>query len=515
MRARVAFLAMVALVAAAPVGVARAGVPPCATAAHPGGEWRSYGGGLSNSRNQPNETVINASTVANLTPAVSFRASVAQTGGGAFSNTPVVADGCVYLASNTGWVFALNADTLELRWKTKLQGAGQTLLGGVIVGSPVVAGGVVFLGVSRPTTPYVAALDQADGRVLWTTKVEDGQLNALINASPVYFDGMIFQGFAGNEGGSVARGGFAILDASHDCSETSATTCAEPVLGATGGMLLKHTYTISDAEYGAGYRGASVWCTAAVDPAAKYAYACGGNPASKRLEARYSNSLLKIDMDRTHTATFGMIVDSYKGETDQYYPGLDRQPACDMFGEDIVYVAWSVTCVQLDLDFGASPNLFRDSLGNLVVGDLQKSGVYHAVFADHMQRAWTAVLGSPCFACNVSSAAYDDERVYVAGSPGAVMWGLDRDRGRYRWAFPLPDATHFQSVSTANGVVYTMDDSGTLTAFDAALGVPVAKRLIGIDAGANTLAVDASSQGVAIARNTVYALSGEFLVAYR
>lgn len=514
MRARTTLLLGVSLVVVALGGAGRAADPsiPCATAAHPGGEWRSYGHDLSNTRKQPNETTINAGNVANLAPAWSFRTSVEQIGGGAFSNTPVVADGCVFLASDTGWVFSLNADTGGVRWKTKLTGAGQTLLGGVIVGSPVVANGVVFLGVSRPSSPYVAALDEGTGEILWTRTVEQPQLNALINASPVYYDGMIFQGFAGNEGGSVARGGFAILDSSHDCSATSATTCATPVLGATGGALLAHTYTISDAEYADGYRGASVWCTASIDPVAKHVYACGGNPASKTKEARFSNSLLKIDIDRSRPA-FGTIIDSYKGDTDQYYPGLDRQPACDALGEDVVYVAWSATCLQLDLDFGASPNLFRDHLGNLVVGALQKSGVYHAVYADHMQRSWTTVVAPPCFPCNSASSAFGDGNVFVAATP--VLWGLTGDNGRYRWALPFGKGTHYQSTSTANGVVYSIDNLGTLTAVDAALGLPVSTRMISIDAGAQALSVSASSQGVAIARNTIYAASGEFVVAYR
>ncbi|HVL33548.1 MAG TPA: PQQ-binding-like beta-propeller repeat protein, partial [Actinomycetota bacterium] len=256
------------------------------------GEWRSYGGDLANSRTQKAGT-ISASTAGALKPAWKFSASAAQAGGGTFSNTPVVADGCVFLGSNTGFVFAVNADTGALVWKSsRLPGAGQTLLGGVIVGSPVVANGVVFVGVSRPGTPYVAALDQDTGAVLWTAVVEGFsaetvQTNALINASPVYHDGMIFMGFSGNEGGSVARGGFAIVDASRECSQApepwkegapAARTCANPVDGATGGTLLAHEWTINDAEYAAGYRGASIWCTAAIDPIDNHAYACGGNP---------------------------------------------------------------------------------------------------------------------------------------------------------------------------------------------------------------------------------------------
>lgn len=505
----------------------------CADPDHAGGEWRSYGGDLNNSRDQVAEGKIGPDTVGRLAMAWSFRTSSVQAGGGGFSNTPVVADGCVYLASNSGFVYALDADTGTLAWKSvKLPGAGQTLLGGVIVGSPVVAKGAVYVGVSRPGTPYVTALDQETGVVLWTATVEGyseatTQNNALINASPVYLevDGqpMIFMGFAGNEGGSVARGGFAIVDASSGCSAAPegaepgayATECTtpDPTGGATGGRLLAHTYTINDAEYAAGYRGASVWCTAAADPSTGHVYACGGNPASKRIEHRFSNALLKIDADPSR-ATFGQIVDSYKGNVDQYYPGLDRQPLCDALGDTLV-VVWSLACLQLDLDFGSSPNLFRDSLGNLMLGDLQKSGIYHTVFADHMEAAWSTVVGTPCFACNAASPAYDDARkqVYTATTTPSAVWALTSENGRYRWAGPIGEPTHFQPVSTANGVVYTMDAAGGLNAFDAVSGVVLMRRPLSIDV--NAPATDAGSQGVSIARNTVYAATGEFVVAYR
>lgn len=537
MRSRSVWMALVGLLVASLAAGSGAAAATCAGAA-PGGEWRSYGGSLSNARSQPEEGVINPSTVANLGPAWVFRstnpapAGVGPTGGG-FSNTPVVADGCVYLASNTGWVIALNANNGALVWGTKLGGQGQTLLGGVIVGSPVVPGnGAVYVGVSRPPTPYVTALDQATGRVLWTSVIENQALSA-INASPVYFDGMIFQGFFGNEGTADARGGFAIVDASPACPDDPAIpafdpaatpfpqrTCSNRLAGATGGAVMAHTYTITDAEYAAGYRGAGVWCTPAVDPVSKHAFACGGNPASKRLEARYSNALLKIDMDKTNgRGTFGEIVRAYKGNVDQYYPGLDRQPACELF-PGIQYVAWSATCLQLDLDFGASPNLFQITIGSgssievrTVLGALQKSGVYHVVWADNMQYAWTTVIAPPCFFCNATSSAFDATQVYAVGSPPGQMVAMARENGKYRWAGPIGDVIHYQSVATANGVVYTMDTAAALNAFDAATGLILLRRPMSADTG--TVVADAGSAGVSIARNTLYAASGQFVIAYR
>lgn len=478
--------------------------PGCARAAHAGGEWRTYGHDLSNTRSQPKEREIGVANLTSLAPAWALTTAnsvPAGADGGAFSNTPVVADGCVYLTSNTGWVFALNADTGQLVWRTLLKGAGQALVGGAIVGSATVDGGIVYVGVSRPGAPYVAALDQATGAKLWSTVVEKGQPNSFIDAGPVVFGGLIFQGFAGYEGNTaVSRGGYAILRAGR---------------GASAGRIVAHHYTVSDKEWKAGYRGASVWCTAALDPRTRHVYACGGNPHSEALEARYANSLLKIDFD-PERPTFGKIVDSYKGNVDQYYPGLDDQPVCENFKDETTVLIWSVGCLMLDLDFGASPNLFKDPSGRLMVGDLQKSGVYHAVHADDMSAAWNAVVAPPCFSCNGTSGAFDGQRVLTVGTPPSqlVALGIDDAPLRYEWVSPLLDVIHYQSVSVANGVAYVIDNLGSLHAFDASTGVPMLKRPLMLDNGGSA-AADPGSQGVAIARNTVYAASGQHIVAYR
>lgn len=517
---RIAVATVMAVVAGLVPGLSDAAPAGCA-AGLSGGEWPSYGGSLANSRTQT-DTTIDPAWVDSMELAWKLPTSGVPGGNGTYSNTPVVADGCVYLATNTGLILALNASTGVLVWGDRVVGAGQSLLGGIVVGSPVVYEGVVYVGVSRPGTPYVTAFDQETGTRLWEATVETKQSNSLINASPVAFDGMIFMGFSGNEGNSVARGGFTILDASAECGgdafkdDVQILKCLNPTLGATGGSRLAYQHTINDAEYAAGYRGASIWCTASIDPVSKYAYACGGNPASKKIEHRYSNALLKIDLDRNRPATFGTIVDSYKGDNDQYYPGLDRQPACDALG-DVLVVVWSLACLQLDLDFGASPSLFRDSLGNLIVGDLQKSGVYHAVYADQMSRKWTQIVGAPCAACNAASPAYADVkgegRVFGVSTPGGLTYALSAEQGRYRWLQPVADGIHFQSTSTAGGVVFTIDNFGFLTMTDADSGLLLAKRSVMVDTGGNPF--DQSSQGVAIAYDMVFVNQGSYTLAYR
>lgn len=516
---RTALLAALAAITSMLPGTSQANPTGCAPDA-PGGEWRTYGGGYDGQRNQEAAT-IDADWVSSMAPKWIVPTSLASAKAGSFENTPIVVDGCVYLGSNAGVVYALNADTGALVWGNIVEGQGQSLLGGVIVGSLTVEGGVVFVGVQKPGNSYVAAFDQTTGVRLWRTIVENDQNSSLISSSPIVFDGLLYQGFAGAESGSVARGGHAILDASHDCGGDAfnelgkqVTFCDSPVPGATGGTRLYHGYTISDAEYAAGYRGASEWCSPAYDPVDRYVYSCGGNPASKRIEAPFSNALLKVDADPSRE-TFGEIVAAYKGDNDQYYPGMDRQPACDLLGDTLV-VVWSLACLQLDLDFGASPQLWRDSIGRLMLGDLQKSGIYHAVFAGSMSRAWTQVVGTPGVAFNSSSGAYGvvggEGRVFVTGTPGGIQWGLSADQGRYRWAHPILDGIHYQATSFANGMVFVIDNGAFVTVIDGDTGLPIAKRNVAQDTG--TPAVAQSSNGIAIARNMVFVNVGSNTIAY-
>ncbi|HWL66112.1 MAG TPA: PQQ-binding-like beta-propeller repeat protein [Actinomycetota bacterium] len=517
---KIRFALVVCLIAAALQPAAGANGRPegCADPSHPGGEWRSYGHDLSNTRTQPLEKKIDPSNAATLEPKWVFDTAAQDDvpDGGTFQNTPVVADGCMYTSTSSGWAFALNADTGKVLWSTQLVGqGGGSLIGGVIVGSPTVADGMVFLAVSRPGSPYVAALDQDTGQVLWkSTVMTTKKFTAAFNATAVYYKGKIFQGWLGVEGSGPTRGGYAILDASRTCSDLPNVTCSEPRAGAKGGKILADEWTITDQEYKKGYHGASVWCSAALDPKEQYIYACGGNPHSEGKEARFANSLLKIDGDPSRK-TFGQIVDHYKGRPDQYVSGADRQAVCDNFGDETTVVVWSAGCLMLDLDFGASPNLFEDASGRLVVGDLQKAGVYHAVYADHMAPAWQTTVSAPCFSCNATSGAYANGRVFTVGSPPGHVVSIGargQQEGRPQWVSPTHDGIHYQSVSTANGVVYVIDGYGNLNIVEAETGRPLMRRPIGVDVGQP--APDLASQGVAIARNRVYAANGQWVVVY-
>ena len=141
-----------------------------------------------------------------------------------------------------------------------------------------------------------------------------------------------------------------------------------------------------------------------------------------------------------------------------------------------------------------------------MLGGLQKSGVYTAVYTDTMEQAWQATIGMPCFGCNLSSSAVDENGIYVAVT-GGNLYSLNRDTGAIQWATPLTGTIRYNGVAVANGVVYSLNDAaGALQAFDASSGAQLFDHPFMQDTE-KPMNDMGNSSGVSVARNTVFATS--------
>lgn len=478
---RILLTAIAATALLAPASAAQAA--DCASADHPGGEWPFYSGTLDGHRGQLAETEIDTSNVSQL--GVAWQTATPD--GGIIHSTPTVVDGCVFTGTDLGSVYALNADTGEVVWSTKLSegGGSSAFTGAGIVGAPAIEDGLVYVGATTPSASVLSALDQGTGEIVWQSVIDEDDGGGL-DSSPVPFDGMVFQAFKGDESSNHSNPGFAIVDGSRE----------------GGGAILAKTHNIPAEDFEAGYRGSSIVNTPAVDLENKLLYAGTGNPASTK-QHPITNALLKIDVDPA-SPTFGEILDSHRGTSDSY-PAPDDvdTPVCN---RDLQWPIGAYTCAQFDFNFLASPNLWTDSDGRQVFGGLQKSGVYTAVYTDTMERAWQATLGPPCFGCNLSSTAVDENGIYVAVS-GGNLYSLNRDTGAVQWATPLTGTFRFNGLSVANGVLYSLNDAvGALQAFDTANGTPLLAHPFAADT--QTPMHDmGNSSGISIARNMVFATS--------
>ena len=506
-RRPVLVLATVALLL--PVAVAVAANRPaarhatCAPARHAGGEWRSYGHDLSNTRSQPAEHTLTTTMVPTLHKAFAFSAADAG-GDGDFTGTPVIADGCLFIASTTGWVFAANADTGQPVWSSLVA------KGDEITSTPFVGEGQVFVAVGRTGAPYVASLDERTGAVRWRT-VTDRQKGADAYGSPVVFDGALFEGVSGgsaelsNENERYAfQGGYVLIE----------------TRGRHAGRILKKVYTVQRPSKQAKQGGATVWSTPAVDVRDKVAFVGTGNPFHPQTDTPHADAILKIDLDR-HSRRFGDIIGVYDGTPEEYQTAAQQLPCVDIPGNPAPYYPQGAgACGDMDLDFGASPNLVRAG-GRLLVGAGQKSGYYHLVDARTMKGVWHTLVGPPSSLGGiVGSTAYDGKAIYGPITLGGYLWSLDRATGMQRWAAPVADGAHWgDPVAVADGVVYSVGLTGFLDAYDAGTGVPLLHHWMGADVASGDLA--ASWGGVSIARNTVYAsigmtgLANGYVIGYR
>jgi hypothetical protein len=217
--------------------------------------------------------------------------------------------------------------------------------------------------------------------------------------------------------------------------------------------------------------------------------------------------VLKFDIDRA-SPRFGQVLASYKGTIDEYVPQFSELPCYDIPGNPAPWYPQGIgQCGDLDMDFGASPNLFTLPGGRKVVGVGQKSGVYHVVDAKTMKPVWTQLVGPPSAVGGiVGSTAIAGGQVFGPITIGGYVWSVDQATGANKWFAPVGDGAHWGNpVSTANGIVYTVDLRGFLDAYDAATGVSLLHRSLMLG---GPMAPTASWGGVSIARGTVYAAVG-------
>lgn len=489
-----------ALVAGAALTLAPAGASAAETCAGPapGGDWPMYGGALESHRSQAAETTIGPANVASLTLAW----KVAMPDGGKIQSVPTEADGCVFTGTDIGGVVAINAATGKIVWQRKLSddGSGSSpFVGAGLIGAPAIANGLVYVGVTTSDATEEIALDEATGEVVWS-KAVDKDPGGGADSSPVPFDfgggQMLFQSYQGDESSPHSNPGYVVLDA------------------LTGDVLVSKKM-IPAADYAAGDRGGSMTVTPALDPVRKRAYAGTGNPANPRRNP-VTDAQVEIDLDPA-SPTFGDILGKVAGDSETYpLPDTDS-PVCD---HSLQWPVSIVTCLQTDMDFLSSGNLYTAANGHRYYAEIQKSGVVHTIDTTTMRTAWTATIGVPCLGCNLGSSATDGKSVFVATTDGN-LFSLNGDDGSIQWAAPLTGTWHFNGVSYANGVVYDLNDAGFLEAFNAADGTPLLVKSLGLDDQNPGRSDGENSAGISIARNTVFVPSnsqtggGSTLFAYR
>src|SRR5437868_641027 len=383
-------------------------------------DWPIYGRDLANTRNAgPDGPSI--AQIPTLKRAWTFNSPT-----GDFTGTPVVARGLLVAGDYSGTVYALDAVTGKVRWKKKL---GGPIDGSAAIDARAPRGGRVYVPVANVGAPRLVALSLRNGRIRWST-VLTHQATSSVYGSPTFWRGNVYIGTSGPNG---------------DNSNARGTVVA---LRAGNGAVRWRTFTVPR-----GHDGGAVWSTPAIDTATGRLYVGTGN-AYHAPAADTTDSMLVL------SAASGQVL------------GHFQSVAGDVWELD-------APAGGPDYDFGDSANLITAPDGRALVGEGQKSGTYWALDRATMKPVWRTSVGPGSQADGgVNSSAYDGTRVYGADGTDSQIWALGRD-GSTSWNSLDAGPLHFSPVAMGNGVLYSADFTGFLTARDPASGAVLAKLPVG------------------------------------
>jgi quinohemoprotein ethanol dehydrogenase len=270
--AAVSIVAAIAAVACTSSSERAPSAPAATSAPHPLVQppvdtWATNGGDLYNRRYSP-LTEINRGNVANLKGV--WLAHLSGSGiGPQYSGEaqPIVADGVIYIVTGANDVFALSIDTGAILWSytANLDPANNAVCCGWASRGVGLGEGKVFVG---QLDGKLVALDRATGAVVWSVQAERWQEGYTITSAPLYYDGLVYTGFAGGERG--IRGRVKAFDANDGSLVWTFYTIPGP------GEIGHDTWPQTNEIWMDG--GAPVWQTPAVDPELGLLYFSTGNP---------------------------------------------------------------------------------------------------------------------------------------------------------------------------------------------------------------------------------------------
>lgn len=408
-------------------------------------EWTTFNYDNDNSRNNRTEKKITVDNVAMLTEkwGRDLKSGV--------SSTPLVVGGKVYVGDHSGSMYSLNAETGEQVWATPRLFQPRTGTN-LVVGDKVLGAGGQFL----------HARNIATGAAAWMVQLNNHP-QTMIDSSPVLAGDTIVIGVANYE----------LIN-----STTNYTARGGVIgVGLDGTKKWEWWTTKGDATEG---NGVSVWSSAAYDPGRKLIFIGTGEGYEAPVPPT-SDALVAIKSDT------GAVLWSNQFHKDDIY----TQPGGCMGGR------MGPNC---DFDIGASPNLFR-AQGKDVVGVGSKGGLFRVLERDSGAMVWEHMLGSGTWWGGVMAvSATDDTTIYVANNNyqnGESLIALDMETGTEKWKVPTMSAV-WGALTIANGVLFTCDKAGMMTAYDTKDGRKIKDWDLGHDA----------ASGVSVSDGVVYASSG-------
>jgi len=408
--------------------------------------WNGWSADGANTRFQKDAGI----TVDNV-PRLKMKWSFGLPGATYVYGQPSVVAGRVFVAADTGYVYALSAASGCVYWSYLAEGAVRTA---VSVG-PVNGGeSAAFFGDQKGN---VYAVNARTGTRIWSVQVEDHPLTRLTGAPKVY-ENRLYVPVAGGEEGTAAQ-------PNYPCCTFRGSVVA---LDTSTGKQIWKTYTIPEKSKVVrknskgvelwGPAGSGVWSSPTIDPKHKTLY-IGTGDAYTSPAAKSSDALMALDL-----AT-GKVLWSV---------------------QDLVGDAWLVGCPEdvtkrpencpkdlgPDYDFGSSPILKDLPDGKRVLVAGQKSGMVWAHDPDKkgavVWKTPTTSTPAPASGQIVWGGAADDQSAYFGLHSGGIV-ALQLSNGERRWFTQIDPAVsrlpgEEGALSAIPGVVFSGAWDGVLRA---------------------------------------------------
>jgi polyvinyl alcohol dehydrogenase (cytochrome) len=440
-------------------------------------QWNGWSTSVTNSRFQDAASAgLAASDVPKLKLKWAFNLGDVTTA----RSQPAIVGGRVFIATATGAIYSLDADTGCTRWGYQAGTAG--IRSGLTVGEANGAAAIFF----GDTGADIYALNAQTGELIWKVRPVD-HFASMATATPRYYKGVLYQPFSSFE---------EIMgpDPKYGCCTFRGSVVA---LDASTGKKIWQTFTVLEAAKPTrknpagtqqfGPSGAAVWSTPTIDEQLGVLYAATGDNYSDP-PSNTSDAILAIQLK-----TGELLWSKQLTENDAFNTACgSRQPG---------------NCPEAkgpDYDFGQPPILVNLGAGKraLVIG--QKSGMVHAVDPDQKgEILWQTRAGEgSALGGSQWGSASDGQNVYVAISDismGAVadpkspqgyrltmdpkkgggLHALDLKTGKIVWsAKPKPcaadrtDCSPAQSaaVTAIPGVIFSGSLDGHLRGYSVATG---------------------------------------------
>jgi len=405
--------------------------------------WNGWGVGPMNHRSQPEAM---AGLTADQVPRLKLKWAFGFPDVIRAFAQPTVAGGRIFLGSDTGRVYSLDAATGCIYWVFEADA-------GVRSAISIGPAGDRWAAYFGDGSAHVYAVDAATGKLSWKTRVEEFPA-AMITDAPALHEGRLYVGVSSLEEVTGAapdyecckfRGSLTALDAATGKQIWKSYTIAEeprPVRKNKNGVQLW------------GPSGAGIWSSPTLDLAKHAIYVTTGDAYSGPA-ARTSDAFLAFDMNN------GKMLWS-------------RQMTA---GDAFNLACWEpdkINCPEgngPDFDFGSSPILVDLAKGKRALIAGQKSGMVHAIDPDQQGEVlWQVRVGEGgAFGGVQWGSAVDDQNVYVALSDvrftltdlldpkaGGGLFALRLATGGRAWYAPPPGCGEKRGCSPAQSAAVTL-----------------------------------------------------------